>query len=218
MSADPYTRSGAQAGPRVSRPRRAFASALAAGLALLVALPLGAQPAASQPAAPPQPAPAEAPADALSPAAPDTDTVGNVSARRSWAWVAVGTGVAFATTSAMLALAVESREADIEFLIDFRAPIINTPNRYEGEARGRYEELVDEAETLSKYAWITLGLAGAAALTATALFVLDGGVGPEETDADADAKAGARGVTSRGPAVTPGVVPGGMGVTLDWEF
>lgn len=206
MSADPYTRSGAQAGPRVSRPRRALASALAAGLALLVALPLGAQPAA----------PAQAPADALSPAEPDTDTVGNVSARRSWAWVAVGTGVAFATTSAMLALAVESREADIEFLIDFRAPIINAPNRYEGEARGRYEELVDEAETLSKYAWITLGLASAAALTATALFVLDGGVGPEDVDADADA--GARGATSRGPAVAPGVVPGGMGVTLDWEF
>lgn len=212
MSADPYTRSGAQAGPRVSRPRRALASALAAGLALLVALPLGAQPAAP----PPPAAPAEAPADALSRAEPDTDTVGNVSARRSWAWVAVGTGVAFATTSAMLALAVESREADIEFLIDFRAPIINAPNRYEGEARGRYEELVDEAETLSKYAWITLGLASAAALTATALFVLDGGVGAEDADADADADA--RGVTSRGPAVAPGVVPGGMGVTLDWEF
>jgi hypothetical protein len=234
MFADPSTRSRAQVWPRAAWPRRAAVSALATGLALLVAVPAGAQPAPPQagPAAPPAPADAPAPAGAspgapadasagapgdaspgapadASAGAPAADTVGNVSTRRSWGWIAVGTAVAFATTSAMLARAVESREADIEFLIDFRAPVIGAPNRYEGQARGRYEELVDEAETLSKYAWITLGLAGAAALTATALFVLDGGVGAGDAPA-------ARGDLT--PAVTTGVVPGGMGVTLDWEF
>jgi hypothetical protein len=191
-------------------------SALAAGLALLTALPLGAQPAqpAPGPAEPAGETPSrpEAPeaANAAEPAAqPATDTVGNVSARRSWGWIAVGTAAAFATTSAMLALAVESREADIEFLIEFRAPVFDSPNRYEGEARGRYEELVNEAETLSRAAWITLGLASAAAVTGTILFVLDGGVTAEETPASESALT---------PAVTPGAMPGGMGVTLDWEF
>lgn len=212
MPADPYTRRRAQPRPRVSRPRRAAASALVASLALLLAAPpLGAQPA--------QPTPGEKPAapnvqpDVLDAAAASppaaNDTVGNVSTRRSLGWIAVGTAAAFATTSAMLALAVESRESDIEFLIDFRAPIINAPNRYEGQASGRYEALVDEAETLSRAAWITLGLASVAALTATALFVLDGGAGAEDAP-------GARGPLA--PAVTPGTVHGGMGVTLDWEF
>lgn len=235
MPADPYTRRRAQLRPRVSRPRRAAASALVASLALLLAAtPLGAQPAQptkpGQPDAKPdaQPTPGEKPAAPNAPApnvqpdvqpdAPDAaaaspaatnDTVGNVSTRRSLGWIAVGTAAAFATTSAMLALAVESRESDIEFLIDFRAPIINAPNRYEGQASGRYEALVDEAETLSRAAWITLGLASAAALTATALFVLDGGAGAEDAP-------GARGQLA--PAVTPGTVHGGMGVTLDWEF
>jgi hypothetical protein len=233
MLADPYTRRRAQSRPRVSRPRRAAASALAASLALLLAaLPLGAQPAPdAQPDAQPapdvqpdtQPAPDAQPdtqpapvpdasferdAAVASPPA-ENDTVGNVSTRRSLAWIAVGTAAAFATTSAMLALAVESRESDIEFLIDFRAPIVNAPNRYEGQASGRYEDLVDEAETLSRAAWITLGLASAAALTATALFVLDGGAGAEDAP-------GARSL--RAPAVTAGTVRGGMGVTLDWEF
>lgn len=210
MSADPNTRGRAQAWPRVSWPRRAVASALAAGLALLAALPLAAQPpekpAAPEPAAQP---PEKPPEPAAQPARPAADTVGNLSTRRSWGWIAVGTAAAFATTSAMLALAVESREADIAFLIDFRAPIVDAPNRYEGQARGRYEELVDEAETLSRAAWITLGLASAAALAATALFVLDGGV----TAGDAPE---ARSHLT--PAVAPGAVPGGMGVTLDWEF
>ncbi len=218
MPADPYTRRRAQPRPRVSRPRRAAASALVASLALLLAAPpLGAQPAqptpGERPAAPTAPAPdvqpdAELDAAAASPAAAN-DTVGNVSTRRSLGWIAVGTAAAFATTSAMLALAVESRESDIEFLIDFRAPIINAPNRYEGQASGRYEDLIDEAETLSRAAWITLGLASAAALTATALFVLDGGAGAEDAP-------GAR--SQLAPAVTPGTVHGGMGVTLDWEF
>ncbi|HWN71752.1 MAG TPA: hypothetical protein VNM90_29140, partial [Haliangium sp.] len=154
------------------------------------------------PAAPPEaPAAAVAPADAAA-----GSEVGNLSTRRSLAWIAVGAAAAFATTSAVLALAVESREQDIEFLSDFRAPGLGVPNRYSGQVRDRYEELVDEAETLATYSWITLGLAGVAVASATALFLLD------DTGAQAEAPASARG------HLAPTMLPGGMGVTLDWEF
>ena len=129
-----------------------------------------------------------------------------MSTRRSLAWIAIGAAAAFATTSAVLALAVESREEDIEFLSDFRAPGLGVPNRYSGQVRDRYEELVDEAETLSTYSWITLGLAGVAVASATALFLLD------DPGAQAEAPASARG------HLAPTMLPGGLGVTLDWEF
>jgi hypothetical protein len=146
-----------------------------------------------------------APAAATAPG-PATPAVGNLSTRRSLAWIAIGAAAAFATTSAVLALAVESREQDIEFLIDFRAPGIDVPNRYGGQVRDRYEELTDEAETLSTYSWITLGLAGVAVASATALFLLD------DTGAQAEVPASAR------SHLSPALLPGGMGVTLDWEF
>jgi hypothetical protein len=186
-----------------ARMTRRLAGALAGVLALVLAIaPLGAQPA--QPATP---ATLGELADA-SPGAPAaaTNTVGDLSTRRSLAWIAIGAAAAFATTSAVLALAVESREQDLEFLAEFRAPGIDAPNRYSGQVRDRYEELVDEAETLSTYSWITLGLAGVAVASATALFLLD------DPGAQADAPAFARG------HVAPTMLPGGMGVTLDWEF
>jgi hypothetical protein len=239
MSALPDFRArGACAGPG-----RRLAGALAGILALaLAAAPLGAQPA--QPEAPadatPE-APADAPADATPeapadatpeapagarPAAPAeppatteapaaavtpepaaaTSSVGNLSTRRSLAWIAIGAAAAFATTSAVLALAVESREQDLAFLSDFRAPGLDVPNRYSGQVRDRYEELVDEAETLSTYSWIALGLTGVAVASATALFLLD------DVGAQAEAPASARG------HLAPTMLPGGLGVTLDWEF
>jgi hypothetical protein len=222
---------GACAGPS---PR--LASALAGVLALMLAVapvaPLGAQPATPEapqepPIAAPAAAPADPPASAEAPAAtmepeaapaPAMDleaepapagarpSVGNLSTRRSLAWIAVGTAAAFATTSAVLALAVESREQDLAFLSDFRAPGLDVPNRYDGQVRDRYEELVDEAETLSTYSWIALGLAGVAVASATALFLLD------DPGAQAEAPASAR------SHLAPTMLPGGLGVTLDWEF
>jgi hypothetical protein len=183
-----------------ARPGPRLAGALAGVLALvLAAVPAGAQPAT--PAATPEvEAVAEPEPAAAKPA------VGNLSTRRSLAWIAVGTAAAFATTSAVLALAVESREEDIQFLSDFRAPGLGVPNRYSGQVRDRYEELVDEAETLSTYSWITLGLAGVAVASATALFLLD------DPGTQAEAPASAR------SHLAPTMLPGGMGVTLDWEF
>jgi hypothetical protein len=226
---------GACAGPS---PR--LASALAGVLALMLAVapvaPLGAQPATPEaPQGTPAAAPADPPASAEAPPAPmepeeapaapmepeaepapamDLEaepagakpSVGNLSTRRSLAWIAVGTAAAFATTSAVLALAVESREQDLAFLSDFRAPGLDVPNRYDGQVRDRYEELVDEAETLSTYSWIALGLAGVAVASATALFLLD------DPGAQAEAPASAR------SHLAPTMLPGGLGVTLDWEF
>jgi hypothetical protein len=156
-----------------------------------------------------RPATAEAPPDQSAPAAatsPAQPAAGDMSARRSLAWIAIGAAAAFATTSAVLALAVESREQDIAFLIDFRAPGIGAPSSYEGQARARYEELADEAETLSTYSWITLGLTGLAVASATALFLLDDTGAAHETPASARSH------------LAPTLLPGGMGVTLDWEF
>lgn len=178
---------------------------LAGALAAVATLALAIAPLAAQPA-PPE-ASAQAPAAAVAPAdAAPASTVGNLSARRSLAWIAIGAAAAFATTSAVLALAVESREQDIQFLTDFRAPGLDVPNRYSGQVRDRYEELVDEAETLSTYSWITLGLAGVAVASATALFLLD------DTGAQTEAPASAHG------QLAPTLLPGGLGVTLDWEF
>lgn len=205
---------------------RTCAGLLAGALTLALAIaPLGAQPAPEAPEDPPADQPAtdeapearpatdeapearpvtdEAPEAAVAPATP---AVPEVSARRSFAWIAIGAAAALATTSAVLALAVESREDDMQFLIDFRAPGIGVPNRYDGEVRDRYEELAGEAETLSRYSWITLGLAGVAVASATALFLLD------RAGAPADAPAPALG------QVAPAPLPGGLGITLDWEF
>lgn len=200
-------------------PSPRFSGALAGVLALLLAVapvaPLGAQPATpAEPPATPETTPdatpevtTEAPPAAMEPepAAP-RPAVGNLSARRSLAWIAIGTAAAFVTTSAVLALAVESREQDLEFLSDFRAPGLDVPNRYDGQVRDRYQELVDEAETLSTYSWISLGLAGVAIASATALFLLD------DPGAQAEAPASAR------RHLAPTMLPGGLGVTLDLEF
>lgn len=171
--------------------------------------PASAKAPASAPADAPADRSAEAPAAAVAPGS----EVGKLSTKRSLAWIAIGAAAAFATTSAVLALAVESREQDIEFLIDFRAPGIDVPSRYGGQARDRYEELTDEAETLSTYSWITLGLAGAAVATATVLFVLDDPSTEEEAAEEA-----AEAPTSGRSHLAPTLLPGGIGVTLDWEF
>lgn len=197
-------------------PAAALAGALIASLAASLTVapaPLLAQAAAPEaPAAAPEAPPAapEAPPGARGPA--------DLSARRSAAWVAVGVAAAFATTSAVLALSAESREADIEYLIDLRSAGAGTPSRFSRPVRERYDELVREGEELSFYSWVTMGLAGVAALSAVTLFVLDdpGSARSERPGAhDHSADPGAASARAR---VSPMLLPGGAGVTLDWEL
>lgn len=193
---------------------RPAGAALAAVLAGALSLALAPGPLAAQPDEPATPE-AAAPA-AGAPATPET-TLADLSARRSAAWVAVGVAAAFATTSAVLALSAESRESDIEYLIEFRGAGSGMPSRFARPVRERYDELAREGEQLSFYSWATLGLASAAALAAVTLFVMDDApASPGETpetpagDPAGDAAASAR--------LAPALLPGGMGVTLDWEF
>ncbi|WP_428268072.1 hypothetical protein [Haliangium sp.] len=180
----------------LSRARRPAAALAARAAVVLVAVALAAGTAAAQDdAVETAPATAEAPAP--------TDAAGEVSMRRSLAWVAVGAAAAFATTSGILALAAESREDDLAYLIDVRDRMSGAPAPYQGDTRDYYEELTREGDRLSLAARVTVGLAAASLATAVGLFVLDA------TGAD-EAAASAR--------ITPHAGPDGAGVTLGWEF
>ncbi|ACY16701.1 hypothetical protein [Haliangium ochraceum] len=173
--------------PRVT----AGAAALALSCALLANAPgLGVSAALAQ-----TEAEAETPADAA--------TLAPISAQRSFAWVAVGTAAAFLTSSIVLALSAESREDEMNYLIGFRTPGDGLPSPYAGPIRDRYEELGDEGRRLARYSWITLGLAGASAAAAVALFVTEGGAAASD---------------ERARHLRPTLLPGGAGISAGWRF
>jgi tetratricopeptide (TPR) repeat protein len=109
---------------------------------------------------PPAPPPSADPViDAIPPPAP----------RRTAAWISVGTGIAFATAGAVFALSAESTENDISDLYLVRPG--GEPLPFDAATQKRYQDLVDRGDLYQTLSWASLGLAGAAAVTATYLFL-----------------------------------------------
>lgn len=127
--------------------------------------PAPADEAPAQPAAPP---PADEAAQARPQEAPPEVYVGP-SARRTGAWFGVATSLALITVGSVFALSIESTEDDLRDLYVIRAG--GRPLAYEGAGRDRYEDLVERGEQYRTLAWVSFGLAGAAALTSTVLFL-----------------------------------------------
>jgi hypothetical protein len=117
-------------------------------------------------------------------------------------WVSVGASVAFLTAGAVLALSADSREEDVQNLIDFRDPE-GQPATYSGNTRSRYEDLVDEGDSFNTYSTIAFAAAGVAAATAVTFFVLDATSG---------------GSAEAATAFHPVVGPSTVGFAAGWEF
>lgn len=164
-------------------------------------------------AATPEPAelkPAPAPAPPAEPAAttlPSETPPAFSDAKRSWhhsaAWMSVGLSVAFATTSAVLAISASTREQDLNDLIDYRDPSGAAPT-FDGNIRRRYEELVDEGERIELYARLALIGAGLTAAAAVTFFIID-------------PSSGASGETAAAQ-VAPMVSPNSLGVSAGFRF
>lgn len=93
-----------------------------------------------------------------------------VSRRLQWAWTATGTALAAASMGTVLMLSAGSTGEEIDDLMEITATQDGglTPNQ---EARKR--ELEDERRTLRTLGWVSFGVAGAAAVAGTVLFLRD---------------------------------------------
>ena len=91
------------------------------------------------------------------------------------AWIATGTGIAFATVGAVLALSAKSTQDDLDDLLATRTPA-GQPPVFDGTTRIRYNDLITTGERYQTLSWISFGVAGAAGIAATYLFLTsDGG-------------------------------------------
>lgn len=119
----------------------------------------------AEPAAPPpvdeapQAQPQEAPAEVYE----------GPSARRTGAWFGVATSLALVTVGSVFALSIESTEDDLRDLYVIRAG--GRPLVYDGAGRDRYDDLVERGKQYRTLAWVSFGLAGAAAVASTVLFL-----------------------------------------------
>jgi hypothetical protein len=116
-------------------------------------------PAASEPAREPAPLPR-----------PVEEHVHSTSNKRTLAWVATGTSLAFVTVGAVLAIAANSTQADIDDLVATRSAS-GQPPTFDGTTKSRYDDLIKTGDRSERLSWGAFGLAGAAAATATYLFV-----------------------------------------------
>ncbi len=132
--------------------------------------------------------------------------------RESAGWISVGAATAFITAGAVLALAAESREEDIDFIVDFRDLDSEQPSQFTGEVSARYRELVREGERLERYSRISFAAAGLGAVAATVFFVLDA---RDSTTEVAQSPAPAPRSIAR-PTIA--ITPGGATVLTRWEF
>lgn len=93
------------------------------------------------------------------------------------AWFGVAAGLALATAGSVFALSAETTEDDLADLYVLRAG--GSRLTYDGANRDRYDDLVERGERYQTLAWISFGAAGAAALTATYLFLTAPDASPE---------------------------------------
>lgn len=138
--------------------------------------------------------------------------------RTSWqrdaGWIAVGVAVALVSTGGVLAVSANSREEDLQNLIDFRDILTGEPQDFSGNTQARYEELREEGKDLDTYSTIAFVAAGAAVASAVTFFILDAtsgnsGGGPEIISSS---RSGVRIV----PRV--GSPKDGIGATASWRF
>lgn len=157
-----------------------------------------AAPEASPAEAPEPDAPEATPAEP--PAAPIDDGYQAPSGRRTGAWFSVAAGLAFVTVGSVFALSAETTEDDIADLYVIRAG--GRALAYDGATRDRYDDLVARGDRYQTLAWVSFGLAGAAALTATYLLV----TAPDESP------------SAPRTALRPMLGPGGAGVSAAWRW
>lgn len=124
---------------------------------------------------------------------------GGTSWKRKGAWIATGVTVALTAAGVVLAMSAEGTEEDLQALIDFRNG--GRPVRFD-EVRDQYASLQADGERFDKLATIALASAGATAVIATTLFLLDRGSGGESSVA----------------RLRPTVDRHGGGLAYGWEF
>jgi tetratricopeptide (TPR) repeat protein len=127
--------------------------------------------------------------------------------KRTAAWVSVGLAAVFLTTGSVLATSAQSRQQDLQRLIDFRDPSTGLPKVYTGTVAQDYQDKADEGEKLNTYALVAFIGAGVAVGAAAVLFVLDAKSGRKAPAAP-----------ERAATITPYVAPGGAGVVAGWTF
>ena len=98
------------------------------------------------------------------------------------AWIATGTGIAFATVGAVLALSAKSTQDDLDDLLATRTPA-GQPPVFDGTTRTRYNDLITTGERYQTLSWISFGVAGAAGIAATYLFLTSDGSTQERSPA-----------------------------------
>lgn len=100
------------------------------------------------------------------------------------AWIATGTGIAFATVGAVLALSAKSTQDDLTDLLATRTPS-GQPPAFDGTTRSRYNDLITTGERYQTLSWISFGVAGAAGIAATYLFLTSDSGNPERAPGSA---------------------------------
>ena len=100
------------------------------------------------------------------------------------AWIATGTGIAFATVGAVLALSASSTQDDLNDLLATRTPS-GQPPVFDGVTRTRYNDLITTGERYQTLSWVSFGVAGAAGIAATYLFLTSDGSTQERSPATA---------------------------------
>jgi tetratricopeptide (TPR) repeat protein len=171
----------------------------------------GSRPAKRPPHGPPNAIPTEdQPADAL----PLDAIMAEVVERQTWhrgaAWTSTGLAVVIAATSGILAASASARERDLERLLAVRDPETGSPLPFEGHVAERYESLRREGDRYARASQVAIGAAGAAAVTAALLFLVDPTRGgPASARRDAGALV---------PSLAPAGPHGGVGVAATWEF
>jgi len=114
--------------------------------------------------------------------------------REKVAWLLGGSAIAFATLGGVLAYAASSSENDVR---DLYAGLAGQTPTFDGATRKRYDDLVAQGERYQHLSWAAFGLAGAAAVGVTVLFL----VGRDDEPAHP-------------PPVTPVVGPRSAGVSV----
>jgi hypothetical protein len=109
-------------------------------------------------------------------------------------WLLGGGAIAFATLGGVLAYAASSSESDVR---DLYAGLAGQTPTFDGATRKRYDDLVAQGERYQHLSWAAFGLAGAAAVGVTVLFL----VGRDDEPAHP-------------PPVTPVVGPRSAGVSV----
>lgn len=114
-----------------------------------------------------------------------------------------GLTAGFATIGVVMALSVTATERDIDDLLAAQSP--GQPAAFTASARTRYNQLVSSGQRYEALTWISLGLAGAAAVSSVALLLWP--------------KPPARGAVYAGHArVVPVITPQGAAVWGQFEF